>query len=155
MLFEDRISQGLRNTLRILALTEINLEVRRAAVQVAIAQVDIARLKLNPPVRPNQPSRTSPTAARDLVSALTDLLDAQNDFLNVWVANEVLRVVLDFEMGTMQLDPTGVWIDSGIAGEIDTVTPEPINVDFSELLNDPQNQFEITTIKSDSLPPPG
>ena len=107
MLFEDRIKQSLRNTLRIITLSEINLEVRRAAVQVAIAQVDIARLKLNPPVRPNQPTRTSPTAARDLVSALTDLLDAQNDFLNVWVANEVLRVLLDFEMGTMQLDPTG------------------------------------------------
>lgn len=155
MLFEDRISQSLRNTIRTLMLSEINLEVRRAAVQVAIAQVDIARLKLNPPVRPDQPSRTSPTAARDLVSALTDLLDAQNDFLNVWVANEVSRILLDFEMGTMQLDPTGVWVDSGIAGEIDTVLPEPIDADFSDLLGDRQNQFEITTMTSDSLRPQG
>lgn len=113
MLFEDRVSLSLRNTLRIAALSRINLEVRRTAVQVAIAQVDIARLKLNPPLRPNQQSTTSPTAARDLVSALSDLLDAQNDFLNVWVNYEVLRVLLDFEMGTMQLDPTGVWIDPG------------------------------------------
>ena len=113
MLFEDRVSQSLRNTLRLIRLSQINLEVRRVAVQVAIAQVDIARLKLNPPPQPNQPSRTSPTAARDLVSALSDLLDAQNDFLNVWVANEVLRILLDFEMGTMQVDPTGMWIDPG------------------------------------------
>lgn len=113
MLFEDRVSQSLRNTLRIIKLSQINLEVRRAAVRVAIAQVDIARLSLNPPVRPNQPSRTSPTAARDLVSALTDLLNAQNDLLNVWVSYEVLRVLIDFEMGTMELDPTGVWIDPG------------------------------------------
>ena len=113
MLFEDRISQSLRNTLRLMTLSQINLEVRRVAVQVAIAQVDIARLKLNPPPQPNQPSRTSPTAARDLVSALSDLLDAQNDFLNVWVASEVLRILLDFEMGTMQVDPTGMWIDPG------------------------------------------
>lgn len=120
MVFEDRISQSLRNTLRIINLSQINLEVRRAAVQVAIAQVDIARLRLNPPVRPDQPSRTSPTAARDLVSALTDLLDAQNDLLNVWVSYEVLRVLLDFEMGTMQLDPTGVWIDPGPIQKNDT-----------------------------------
>tara|TARA_R110002049_G_scaffold27321_3_gene94391 strand:+ start:15477 stop:18107 length:2631 start_codon:yes stop_codon:yes gene_type:complete len=113
MLFEDRVSQSIRNTLRLVTLSQINLEVRRVAVQVAIAQVDIARLKLNPPPQPNQASRTSPTAARDLVSALSDLLDAQNDFLNVWVANEVLRILLDFEMGTMQVDPTGMWIDPG------------------------------------------
>jgi hypothetical protein len=113
MLFEDRVSQSLRNTLRIIKLSHINLEVRRAEVQVAIAQVDIARLSLNPPVRPNQPGRTSPTAARDLVSALSALLDAQNDMLNVWVSYEVLRELLDFEMGTMQLDPTGIWIDPG------------------------------------------
>lgn len=111
MLFEDRVVQSIRNTIRIIALSEINLEVRRAAVQVAIAQVDNARLKLNPPLKPGQTKGGSPTAARDLVSALSDLLDAQNDFLNVWVSNQVLRIVLDFEMGTMQLDPTGVWID--------------------------------------------
>jgi hypothetical protein len=113
MLFEDRVSQSLRNTIRIIQLSQINLEVRRAAVAVAIAQVDIARLSLNPPVRPNQPTRTSPTAARDLVSALTDLLNAQNDLLNVWVSYEVLRILIDFEMGTMQLDASGVWIDPG------------------------------------------
>ena len=150
MLFEDRISQSLRNTLRLLTLTEINLEVRRAAVQVAIAQVDVARLKLNPPVRPNQPSRTSPTAARDLVSALSDLLDAQNDFLNVWVANEVLRILLDFEMGTMQLDPTGAWIDTGDTGETDSAAPPQEPVDFSELLNDPQNQREVLDAATES-----
>ncbi|MDA8696898.1 TolC family protein [Rhodopirellula sp.] len=111
MLFEDSVEQSLRNTLRIVNLSQINLEVRRAAVRVAIAQVDIARLRLNPPVRPDQPSRTSPTAARDLVSALTDLLNAQNDLLNVWVSYEVLRVLIEFEMGIMEIDDQGIWID--------------------------------------------
>ncbi len=114
MLFEDRVKQSIRNTLRIVELSRINFEVRRAAVQVAIAQVDIARLKLNPPARPGQPAtRTSPTAARDLVSALSDLLNAQNDFLNVWVNYEVLRLLLDFELGTMELDESGLWRDPG------------------------------------------
>ena len=117
MLFEDRVEQSLRNTLRIVKLSQINLEVRRAAVRVAIAQVDIARLRLNPPVRPNQPTRTSPTAARDLVSALTDLLNAQNDLLNVWVSYEVLRVLIEFEMGTMQINDQGVWLDPALGDD--------------------------------------
>jgi len=157
MLFSDRISQSLRNTLRTITLSEINLEVRRVAVQVAIAQVDIARLKLNPPLRPNQPSRTSPTAARDLVSALTDLLDAQNDFLNVWVANQVLRVLLDFEMGTMELDPSGVWVDSGIAGAADSVATDPRGEErsFSEMLRDLEQQFDVLSVQPvELLPPP-
>ena len=135
MLFEDRVTQSLRNTLRIIELSQINLEVRRAAVQVAIAQVDVARLRLNPPVRPDQPSRTSPTAAHDLVSALSDLLDAQNDLLNVWVSYEVLRILLDFEMGTMRLDPTGVWIDPGPLERRDT--PEFGNQPQELQLTDP------------------
>jgi len=135
MLFEDRITQSLMNTLRLVTLSQINLEVRRTAVQVAIAQVDIARLKLNPPVRPNEAARgSSPTAARDLVSALSDLLDAQNDFLSVWVSNEVLRILLDFEMGTMQIDPTGMWIDSGPIDE--TRINSMRDPDFLDGLND-------------------
>ncbi len=152
MLFEDRVAQSIQNTVRIINLSQINLEVRRAAVQVAIAQVDIARLRLNPPVRPNQPSRTSPTAARDLVSALTDLLDAQNDLLNVWVSYEALRILLDFEMGTMQLDPVGMWIDPGPwtnEMELNQLEREQLELDLlkqvpaiSEALNDDPKIFE-------------
>jgi hypothetical protein len=137
MLFEDRVSQSLRNTLRIIKLSHINLEVRRAEVQVAIAQVDIARLSLNPPVRPNQLGQTSPTAARDLVSALSALLDAQNDMLNVWVSYEVLRELLDFEMGTMELDPTGIWIDPGpIEKSSPPVLPDGAESDSGEQMID-------------------
>lgn len=32
------------------------------------------------------------------MSALSDLLDAQNDFLNVWVNYEVVRMLVDFEL---------------------------------------------------------
>ncbi|MGB8167159.1 MAG: TolC family protein, partial [Chthoniobacteraceae bacterium] len=52
MLFEDRVSQSLRNTLRIVQLSQVNFELRRSAVQVAIAQVDLARLRLAEPPRP-------------------------------------------------------------------------------------------------------
>ena len=83
----------------------------------------MARLRLNPPLRPGQKTPTSPTAARDLLSALNDLLDAQKRPVETYGSvYEVLRVLLDFEMGTMQLDPTGVWIDPGPI-EMDDLPP--------------------------------
>src|SRR5581483_7175394 len=106
MLFEDRINQGLRATLRILRLIQLNFEMRRAAVVVAVKQVDLARERLREPPRAAAAagaSSLSPTTARDLVSALSDLLNAQNDFLGQWVNYEALRMSLDFELGTMRL----------------------------------------------------
>jgi outer membrane protein TolC len=112
-LFEDRVSQSLRNTLRIVQLCELNFELRRSAVQVAISQVDLARLRLREPPRPGVQATIGATTARDLVSALNDLLDAQNDFLSLQVGYNVLRLALDFELGTMQLNTDGLWMDPG------------------------------------------
>lgn len=146
MLFEDQISQSLRNTLRIVDLSQVNFEIRRAAVLVAVSQVTQARLRLvEPPKGPVAAGvvavgQASPTAARDLVSALNDLLDAQNDFLNAWVGFEVLRVLLDFEMGTMQLNQEGLWIDPGPIAPKLSVPPAP-----SDLGSGSSRQEGITT----------
>jgi len=120
MLFEDRIDQSLRNTLRIIELCQLNFELRRSAVQVAISQVDLARLRLEEPPRPGVVAQIGATTARDLVTALSDLLDAQNAFLSMRVGYDVLRLVLDFESGTMHLDKDGLWVDPGV------LTPESL-----------------------------
>lgn len=115
MLFEDDARRSLRNTLRIVALSQISFEVRRAALRMAVTQVDLARLRLNEPPRPGAAgTQFGATTARDLISALSDLLSGQNDFLQLWVSYEVLRVLLDYELGTMVLDEQGVWRDPGI-----------------------------------------
>jgi hypothetical protein len=111
--FEDRVNLSLRNTLRIVELSQLNFELRREAVQIAISQVDLARLRLGEPPRPGAQAQFGATTARDLVSALSDLLGAQNDILGVWVGYEVLRMLLDFELGTMQLTEDGRWLDPG------------------------------------------
>jgi outer membrane protein TolC len=111
--FRDAISSNLRATIRTLDINQLNFEFRRAAVEVAIAQVELARLRLREPPRPNEQSRLGATTARDLVSALSDLLSVQNDFLSVWISHESLRRSLDFDMGTMELNQDGVWIDPG------------------------------------------
>ena len=113
--YEDAVALQLRDTLRTTQLEQLDFELRRAAVRVAIAQVDLARLRLNQPPQPGKGGQFGATTARDLVSALRDLLDAQNDFLDTWVGYEVLRMVLDFQLGTMRVDARNLWIDP--AGE--------------------------------------
>ncbi|QDU88256.1 Outer membrane efflux protein [Pirellulimonas nuda] len=106
--YVDGVYQGLRATLRQIRLNEINLELRRAAVLVAIAQVDITQLRLTEPPRPGEDVAFGDTTARDLVNALGDLLNVQNDLLSVWVNNVVQRMSLEFDLGLMQLDQYGI-----------------------------------------------
>jgi hypothetical protein len=51
--------------------------------------------------------------ARNLTTSLNSLLVGQNNFLELWLGYEVLRRSLDFDLGTMQLDGQGMWIDPG------------------------------------------
>ncbi|NOZ40047.1 MAG: TolC family protein, partial [Planctomycetes bacterium] len=112
--FRDRVYQGLRNTLRQIRLNEVNFELRRAAVQVAISQVDLTQLRLSEPPKPGETSQFGSTTARDLVQSLSDLLNVQNDFLSVWVNYEVQRLNLEVDLGVMELSPTGLRIENKI-----------------------------------------
>ena len=113
--FEDQVIRQLRGTLRTVAANQLNFELQRLAVLEAARQID-----RNEDIRIDQEltgQTAGATAARDAVSALTDLLDAQNNFMSVWVNYEALRRSLDLDLGTMQLDSAGLWIDPGNIGE--------------------------------------
>jgi len=105
--FVDQVYQGLRASLRQVRLNEINFELRREAVFVAIAQVDLTQLRLSEPPKPGEESQFGETTARDLVQSLADLLSVQNDFLSVWVNNRVQQLNLEYDLGLMQLDASG------------------------------------------------
>ncbi|BBO35106.1 TolC family protein [Lacipirellula parvula] len=106
--YRDRVAQGLRANLRQTRLNEINFELRRAAVLVAISQVDLTQLRLSQPPQVGVETQFGDTTARDLVQSLSDLLNVQNDFLSVWVNYEVQRQALDFDLGVMELDSAGI-----------------------------------------------
>ena len=116
--FRDRLHQGLRNRLRQIRLNEINFELRRAAVQVAISQVDLTQLRLSEPPQPGATEQFNNTTARDLVQSLSDLLNVQNDFLSVWVNYEVQRLNLEADLGIMELSPNGFRLENGIPLEM-------------------------------------
>ena len=111
--FEDEVLSSLRNFSRVAKLNQLNFELSRAAVRGAIAQVDLARLRLSEPPQVGRNGQFGATTARDLVNALNDLLDASNSFLQVWVGYEAMRMRLDYELGSMKLTENGTWVDPG------------------------------------------
>ena len=119
--FEDLVGQSLRSRLRTIRLNQLNFEVQRASVFVAISRVDESRLRLDTPPRQvgGEPARLSDSFAERLTDDLQSLLEAQNQILNIWVNQEIQRMSLDLDMGTMQLDDRGLWIDPGPVGAVD------------------------------------
>jgi hypothetical protein len=116
--FEDTVWQNLRTTLRGIRQNQLSFELQRYAVRNAATQVSINEdLRL---INETLSQASGPTTARDAVSALQDLLNSQSQLIGVWVNYEALRRVLDLDLGTMQIDSDGLWIDP-IAIRPDTV----------------------------------
>lgn len=113
--FEDEVKRNLRQTLRTIEQDKVLFELNRRSVQVNIEQVELNRFALEEPVAPGAggSARLGATTARDLIQALTGLNGALNDILQTWVQYESLRMNLDFDLGTMQLDEGFRWVDPG------------------------------------------
>ncbi len=109
--FEDTVWTNLRTALRTIRLNQYNFELQRYAVRGATMQISINEDLRQ--IRETLSQASGPTAARDTVQALGDLVQAQNLFIGVWVNYEALRRNLDLDLGTMEIDAEGLWIDPG------------------------------------------
>ena len=112
--FEDEVSRNLRQIIRNIDRNKVLFELNRQSIQVNIDAVELSRARLVQPPRPGAQSSFSDTTARDLSQAITGLNNVQNQYVQAWVQYEVLRRSLDFDMGTMTLDPLGQWSDPGV-----------------------------------------
>lgn len=141
--FEDNVARSLRAQLRSIFTFQLNFELQRLAVIQAAQQV---MLNSFIDLEDQRALTTRATAARDAVQALNDLLNAQNQFMRVWVTYEVVRMSLDLQLGTMQLDQEGLWID-----------PVRMGPDYGQ--NDPwlrQFQHGVGGLDAEEIaPPPG
>lgn len=111
----DAVHLTMRNLLRNLKQLETNMEIQRRAVAISIRRVDLTRENLSqprPPAAPGEPpAMFGDTAAMDLLNALSDLRNTQNNFMSVWLNHYATRMVLERDLGVMQLDERGRWID--------------------------------------------
>ncbi len=151
--YEDGVYLTLRATLRNLEQLKTNLEIQRRAVAIAIRRVEETRLNLNRPVPPPLPGTPpgqaggggfGPTAALNLLTALSDLRNTQNNFLSVWLNYYASRMVLMRELGLMRIDENGMWIDEpldlALAAALElSCEPLPPEVpeNYLETLDDP------------------
>ncbi len=116
----DSLHLGLRALLRQIEQLRTNLEIQRRAVAIAIRRVDLTRAALYAPVPPPQPGQRpaqfGPTAATNLLTALSALRNTQNNFMSVWLNYHAARMRLARELGIMELDNDGTWIEYPLPG---------------------------------------
>lgn len=117
--FEDAVLETMRGNLRKLEELRVNLEIQRRAVAIAIRRVDQTREALNRPVPPSEPGQPAaslgPTAAQNLLFALSDLRNTQNNLMSVWLNYQATRLRIYKELGLMEIDDEGLWIDRPLA----------------------------------------
>ncbi len=124
--YEDRIKLSIRQLLRQMELDERNLETQRRAVIIAIRRVDQTRLTLSQPAPPPPPpspdgtvpmidvaaGQLAPTATLNLIYAFNDLRSSQDALTSIWINYYATRASLAQQLGTMELDENGVWVDN-------------------------------------------
>ena len=109
--FEDGIWRSLRTTLRSIRQSQLAFEIQRFAVQNAALQISVNEdIRL---INETLGQSSGPTAARDAVQGLNAFLDAQSQLIGLFSTFESARRVLDRDLGTMQIDGEGLWIDPG------------------------------------------
>lgn len=140
----DSVHRDMRQLMRRLNELRVNLEIQRRAVAISIRRVDLTQEQLNKPVPPAEPGQAAtqfgPTAALDLLTALSDLRNTQNNFMSVWLNYYATRMQLMRELGLMQLDEQGRWIDTPLTPSEppapEEIAPPPaVPVQWMELVN--------------------
>jgi len=159
--FEDATKQSLRQLLRDLEFLRVNLEIQRRAVAIAIRRVDQTREDLNAPVPPALPGQLpqtlGPTVAQNLLFALADLRSAQDALMSVWLGYYGTRMRLYRDLGVMQLDDEGLWIDVPFLADAPRTTadedplPPPIPAEWMNdaAFADPDDA-EVSTISAET-----
>jgi len=144
MELEDRVKLEVRTEWRNLQILEQNLETARQALRINVIQYDQAVEESNDPTKTNQGG----VSGRNLVDALNDILDSQNALVDIWSDYERSRLNIYRDMGIMEIDPQGVWVDpfyqdmyqQDLAPPTPVSTPippEPTAGDFNVLLLPP------------------
>jgi hypothetical protein len=137
--FEDGVLQTMRVLLRQFEQLRTNMEIQRRAAVIAIRRVDQTQEDLMRPPAPaqpgQQPSQLGPTAALNLLTALSDLRNTQNNFMSVWLNYHATRMRLMRELGIIRLDERGLWIDEPLeaalrAAEEELPLPPPVPLEW-------------------------
>ncbi len=107
MEFEDTVKFQVRTAWRNLAVLEQNLETARQSLRINVLQYDQAVEASADPEATNR----SGVSGRNLVDALDRILDSQDRLVQIWSDYEQTRLEIHRDMGIMEIDEFGMWID--------------------------------------------
>ncbi|MEC8474150.1 MAG: TolC family protein, partial [Planctomycetota bacterium] len=132
----DSLEKGLRALLRNLELRREQLEIQRGAVAIALRRSEQQQLQLlAPPARigVGQGNTINSNQAFNLGSAQESLLRSNNDLLAAWLNHYAARLRLYRELGIMELDAGGRWIENPLKLDSDSESqPEALDRQQSE-----------------------
>jgi len=132
---QDRLNYGLRALLRRTEMLRQKLEVDRRQVAIAIRLVDSTQSRLYRPVRPAQPGQSQQllgeTLALNIVNSYSRLAQTQGTFLSTWMQYQAARMRLQRELGIMELDQEGSWVDEPLPPVVEMLH----EIEEAELLN--------------------
>lgn len=116
--YVDGVSLQLRSRLRQLKRLEENLEIQRVALNISIRRVDRTLEDLNRPFNPPMPGQLpdqlGPTLSQNLLQALSDFRNTQDNFMSVWLNHMSEYMELLFDLGIIQFDDNGLWIKESV-----------------------------------------
>lgn len=147
--YVDRVNLQIREMLRNIYLNQMELELKRESVRVAVVQVHLAQLDLN---NPEKTSSMDSTSARDLVDALNSLLESQNSFMETWLSYQVQRMSLLLQLGLFEIDSQGRWIDPGAINREFLVRATGTNIASQDALFGLDRLEDVSVIASERNP---
>lgn len=113
MRIEDQVKLDVRIAWRQLNVLKQNFETARENIRAATAQLDIAVEQSSAPLPASGAGGGNQGSAQGLniLQALSSVLNAQNQLIQIWVNFESNRLNIYNFMGTMEIDPYGFWTD--------------------------------------------
>ncbi|WP_437201582.1 TolC family protein [Planctomicrobium sp. SH664] len=128
MLFEDQVKQQVRVAWRQLFVLKQNLETSRRAVRLAALQYDNA---VNQSAAPGSVNSTTSSSSgsglqgNNLNTALSQLLNAQNQLIGNYISYERNRLNIYRDMGIMDIMEDGMWNDAFYRSELNEQSNQP------------------------------
>jgi hypothetical protein len=122
-----------------------------------VRRVDKTLEDLNQPPAPVVVGQTAtaqfgPTAALNLLTAISDLRNAQNNFLSVWFNYYSERMQLYRDLGVMEIDANGMWIDRPLEVYMDGPCAKIPTIDEEIPPPVPQEWLRAAGIMGDVIP---
>ena len=109
MLAEDNVKADIRSSWRQLKILEVNLETARQALKFAALEYDQAVELANAPAQAGGRTNQGGVQGRNLISAIQNVLSAQNALVGIWMDYERLRLNIYRDMDIMEIDEQGIW----------------------------------------------